>query len=205
MKKPIYWERAKKYLSQKDTKLSKIIQSHEGCLTTKSDPFYSLCKSIIGQQISVKAADSVWNKLTKKCKRISPKRINELKKTDLLICGLSRQKAEYLRVLSDNFLNKSFNVSRLKTMGDEEVIKYLCKNKGIGIWTAEMFLIFNQNRPNIFPEQDIGLLKAISKSYKIDYPPTAEQLRKFKKKWDPYCSVATWYLWRSIDPVPVKY
>ena len=205
MKKPIYWARAKKYLSEKDEKLSKIIENHEGYLTTRNNPFYSLCKSIVGQQISVQAADSVWSKLGKKCKRISAKRISKLKKTDLLECGLSRQKVEYLRVLSENFLNKSFNVSNLKTMNDEEAIKCLCTNKGIGTWTAEMFLMFNQNRPNIFPEQDIGLLKAISKNYKINYPPTKEQLKKFKKKWNPYCSVATWYLWRSIDPVSVKY
>tara|TARA_Y100001936_G_scaffold239431_1_gene272556 strand:- start:605 stop:1222 length:618 start_codon:yes stop_codon:yes gene_type:complete len=205
MKIPIYWTKAKQHLSKKDKRLSKIIQSHEGALSTRNNPFYSLCKSIVGQQISVQAADSVWSKLSKKCKRISPNRINELKKTELLQCGLSRQKVKYIRLLSKNFLNKKFSISKLKKMNDQDAIKYLCANKGIGVWTAEMFLMFNQNRPNIFPEQDIGLLKAISKNYKTDYPPTKEQLKRFKKKWEPYCSVATWYLWRSIDPVAVEY
>lgn len=205
MKTPNYWTKAKRYLSERDKKLSRIMQSHKGSLTTRSNAFYSLCKSIVGQQISVQAADSVWSKFSKKCKRVSPKRVNELKKSDLSQCGLSRQKVEYLKVLSENFLNKNFNIAKLKKLDDEDAIKYLCENKGIGVWTAEMFLMFNQNRPNIFPEQDIGLLKAISKNYKTNYPPTKEQLKRFKKKWSPYCSVATWYLWRSIDPVSVEY
>ena len=205
MKTPIYWLKAKKYLSEKDKELSRIIKTYEGFLSTRNDPFYSLCKSIVGQQISVQAANSVWNKLSDKCKTVSPENVNRLQRTDLLKCGLSRQKVEYIKVLSKNFLNKSFSVSKLKKLNDEDAIKYLCTNKGIGVWTAEMFLMFNQNRPNIFPEQDIGLLKAISKNYKTDYPPSKEELKRFKKKWDPYCSVATWYLWRSIDPVAVEY
>jgi DNA-3-methyladenine glycosylase II len=205
MIEPLYWLKAKKYLCKKDKRLSKIISSHDGHLSTKKDPFYSLCKSIVGQQISVQSADSVWRKLVKRCNRISPRNISKLGKQDLLDCGLSRQKSEYIKLLSLNFMNKNFKTSKLKNLEDEQAIAYLCINKGIGKWTAEMFLIFNQNRQNIFPIQDIGLLKAISKNYKTLYPPSETELEKFKKRWSPYCTVATWYMWRSIDPLPVEY
>ena len=205
MIEPLYWSKAKEYLCKKDKKLSEIISSHDGHLSTKKNPFYSLCKSIVGQQISVQSADSVWRKLVKRCSRISPRNINKLGKQDLLDCGLSRQKSEYIKLLSLNFMNKNFKTSKLKNLDDEQAIAYLCINKGIGKWTAEMFLIFNQNRQNIFPIQDIGLLKGISKNYSTFYPPSETELEKFKKRWSPYCSVATWYMWRSIDPLPVEY
>jgi len=205
MEQPSYWSEAKEYLSNKDKRLGKIISSHQGHLKSRKNPFFSLCKSIVGQQISVQSADSVWKRLVKKCKRISPKNIGSLAKQDILDCGLTKQKTEYIKLLSVNFLNNNFKASKLKNLDDEKAISYLCENKGIGRWTAEMFLIFNQNRQNLFPVHDIGLLKAISKNYMTTYPPSIKDLDKFKKRWSPYCSVATWYMWRSVDPVPVEY
>ena len=205
MKKPKYWSLAKKTLSKKDKVLKKVIKTYKGNLVSRSDPFFSLCKSIVGQQISVQAADSVWKKLSFKSKKIIPKNILKLSKRQLSSCGLSRQKIEYLKILSKKFHDKSIDIKELKKMNDEDAIKYLSQIKGIGRWTAEMFLFFNQLRPNIFPVQDIGLLKAISKNYKTKYPPSISKLSNLKKIWSPYATVATWYMWRSIDPVPVKY
>ena len=205
MKKPKYWSLAKKILSKKDKVLKKIIKTYRGNLVSRSDPFFSLCKSIVGQQISVQAADSVWKKLSFKSKKIIPINILKLSKRQLSSCGLSRQKIEYLKILSKKFHDKSIDIKKLKKMNDEDAIKYLSQIKGIGRWTAEMFLFFNQLRPNIFPVQDIGLLKAISKNYKTKYPPSISKLSNLKKTWSPYATVATWYMWRSIDPVPVKY
>ena len=205
MSKPKYWENAKKFFNKKDKTLSKIIKKYPSHLKSRKDPFFSLCKSIVGQQISVTAANSVWKKLESKSKKIAPKNILKLTTRQIASCGLSRQKILYLKILSKKFLNKELDVKKLRKMNDEDAIKYLTQVKGIGKWTAEMFLFFNQMRPNIFPVQDIGLLRAISINYKTKYPPSEKQLRDFKEKWSPYCTVATWYLWRSIDPVPVNY
>jgi DNA-3-methyladenine glycosylase II len=205
MPEPIYWKKAQKYLSIKDKKLSKIISQYKGHLKTRNNPFYSLCKAIVGQQISVQSADSVWKRFSNKCKRISPKNVESLTVQEIRDCGITRQKTEYIKLLSANFVNKNFKASELKNLNDEEAISYLCKNKGIGKWTAEMFLIFNQNRQNLFPIQDIGLLKGISQAYETPYPPSQKDLDKFRKKWSPFCTVATWYMWRSVDPVVVEY
>ena len=205
MSKPKYWDYGKEYLSKKDKILRNLIKKYKGSLKTRKDPFFSLCKSIVGQQISVQAATSVWNKLEMKAKKIVPKNINKLSTTQLSSCGLSRQKISYLKILSKKFINNELDIKKLKKMTDQEAIKYLVQVKGIGVWTAEMFLFFNQMRPDIFPLQDIGLLRAISINYKTAYPPSPMQLKKFKNKWSPYCTVATWYLWRSIDPEPVNY
>jgi DNA-3-methyladenine glycosylase II len=205
MKKPKYWSLAKKTLSKKDKVIKKIIATHSGSLVSRSDPFFSLCRSIIGQQISVQSADSVWKKFSHKAKKIIPKNILKLSKPQLSSCGLSRQKIEYLKILAKKFVDKSIDIKKLKKMDDEEAIKYLSEVKGIGRWTAEMFLFFNQLRPDIYPVQDIGLLKAISKNYKTAYPPPQKKIEELKKLWSPYATVATWYMWRSIDPVPVKY
>ena len=205
MKKPLYWKLAKKELGKKDKILKKIISSYDGILVSRSDPFFSLCKSIIGQQISVQSADSVWKKFSKKIKQIKPSNVLKARKKQLAKCGLSRQKIEYLKILAKKFKDKSIDIKKLKKMTDEDAIKYLTEVKGIGRWTAEMFLFFNQLRPDIFPVQDIGLLKAISKNYKTTYPPPINKINKLRKIWSPYATVATWYMWRSIDPVPVKY
>ena len=204
---PSYWYRAKKVLSKRDPVLKKIIKRYKkGFLTTRDKPFFSLCRTIVGQQISTRAADSIWAKFEKKCKKnITPKMILKLSSKNLKTAGLSRQKVSYLKNIAKNFNNKSFDVKKLKTMNDEESINYITKLKGLGVWSAEMFLMFNLNRPNIFPTKDIGLLRAISKNYKTSYPPSKIFLNKISKLHNGYRSVFTWYMWRSIDPTDVEY
>ena len=204
-KPPNYWHKAKKFLSKKDKKLAKIIDQYDGYLVSRDDPFYSLCRSIIGQQISVKAADSIWLKFEKIIKKIKPINLIKLPKAKLASIGLSRQKILYLKIIAKEFFNKTLDIKNLQKMSDDEAIKSLVRVKGIGVWTAQMFLIFNLKRSNIFPFSDIGLIKAISKNYKKEYPLKKEELDYFKNKWHPYSTVATWYMWRSIDPVPVEY
>ncbi len=204
-KPPHYWHKAKKFLSKKDKKLAKIINQYDGYLVSRDDPFYSLCRSIIGQQISVKAADSIWLKFEKIIKKIKPINLIKLPKAKLASIGLSRQKILYLKIIAKEFFNKTLDIKNLQKMSDDEAIKSLVRIKGIGVWTAQMFLIFNLKRSNIFPFSDIGLIKAISKNYKKEYPLKKEELDYFKNKWHPYSTVATWYMWRSIDPVPVEY
>ena len=204
---PVYWGRAKKILSKRDPVLRRIIKKYKkGFLTTRNDPFFSLCRTIVGQQISTKAADSIWSKFEKKCrKHIVPNRVLKLPSRSLKSAGLSRQKVKYLKNIAKNFKNKSFNVRELKKMQDEEAINYITKLKGLGIWSAEMFLMFNLNRRDIFPINDIGLLRAISKNYKTSYPPSKKFLNKISKLHAGYRTVFTWYMWRSIDPTDVEY
>ena len=204
---PVYWLKAKKKLSKKDPILRKIMKKYKrGFLTTRNNPFFSLCRTIIGQQISTKAADSIWSKFQKKCNnKINPKTILKISTRNLKSAGLSRQKVSYLKNISKSFKNKSFSVKDLKKMSDEEAINYITKLKGLGIWSAQMFLMFNLNRPDIFPTKDIGLIRAISKNYKTSYPPSEKFLNKISKLHLGYRSVFTWYMWRSIDPVDVEY
>ena len=204
-KPPHYWHQAKKFLSKKDKKLAKIINKYDGYLVSRNDPFYSLCRSIIGQQISVKAADSIWLKFEKIIKKIKPINLIKLSNAKLASIGLSRQKILYLKIIAKEFLNKTLDIKILQKMSDDEAIKSLVRIKGIGIWTAQMFLIFNLKRSNIFPFSDIGLIRAISRNYKKEYPLKKDELDYFKNKWHPYSTVATWYMWRSIDPVTVEY
>tara|TARA_B100000401_G_C52712350_1_gene674453 strand:- start:210 stop:836 length:627 start_codon:yes stop_codon:yes gene_type:complete len=206
-KKPKYWNKAKKYLSNKDKVIKALIkQFKDKTLTTRSDVFFSLCKSIIGQQISVAAADSVFKKFEKLCKgKIKPQTIKKLSFQRLKRCGLSRQKVKGIKELSTKFLNNSFKPKLIKSMNDEQAIIYLSSLRQIGRWSAEMILIFTYNRENIWPVQDIGLLRAISNNYKKKYLPPKSFVSKLKKRFSPYCSVATWYLWRSIDDEPVQY
>ena len=206
MKKPLFWEKAKKELIKSDEKLGKIIVNYPNdFLYSKSDPFYTISRSIVGQQISVKAAQAVWDKLEKKIKIVSPKNINELHFMSLKSCGLSRQKITYLKNLSIAFIKKEVNPNGWSNLSDEEIINELIKVKGIGRWTAEMFLIFNLCRPDIFPVDDIGLIKGICNCYNLDYPISKDRAIKLSKKWRPWRSVATWYFWRSLDPIPVEY
>ena len=206
-KKPKYWNNAVKYLSKKDPVMKKlIVQYKDKTLTTRKDIFYSLCKSIIGQQISVQAANSVFKKFEKACNgKINPKRINKLTSAKLRKCGLSRQKVKGIKELAVTFINKSFNPKKIQFMSDEEAIIYLSSLRQIGRWSAEMILLFTLNRPNIWPVQDIGLLRSISNNYKKKYFPPKKFVETLKKKFSPYCSVATWYLWRSIDDEPIQY
>jgi DNA-3-methyladenine glycosylase II len=206
-KPPAYWNKAKTYLSKKDKVLKYLIKNYKtGYLISRNNVFFSLCKSIIGQQISVAAANSVFLKFKKKCKgKINPKTINSLNFQSLKACGLSRQKVMGIKDLAKKYLNKSFNPNLIKTMSDEEAIEYLSELRQIGKWSAEMILLFTFNRPNIWPTQDIGLLRAISNNYKKKYFPPKIFVNKLYKKFSPYCSVATWYLWRSIDDEPIQY
>ena len=204
---PTYWYKAKKILSKRDFVLRKIIKKYrEGFLTTRNNPFFSLCRTIVGQQISTKAADSIWARFEKKCKKnIKPKIILKISSRNLKSVGLSRQKISYLKNIAKAFINKSFDVKKLKKMNDIDAINYITKLKGLGVWSAEMFLMFNLNRPNIFPLKDIGLLRAISKNYKTTYPPSKKFLEKISKIHYGYRTVFTWYMWRSIDPSDVEY
>jgi DNA-3-methyladenine glycosylase II len=204
---PFYWHKAKKILSKRDPILRKIINKfNKGFLTTRKDPFFSLCRTIVGQQISTKAADSIWLRFEEKCKKkIIPETILKLPSRSLKRAGLSRQKVSYLKNIAKSFKNKSFNIRDLKKMDDDLAIDYITKLKGLGIWSAQMFLMFNLNRPDIFPTKDIGLIRAISKNYKTSYPPSERFLNKISKMHLGYRSVLTWYMWRSIDPVDVEY
>lgn len=205
-KKPSFWSLAKKELKKNDKKLGKIIDSYsEDFLFSKSDPFLTLARSIVGQQISVKAAQSIWDKLVIKVEKINPIRIRGTHSNTLKSVGLSRQKVLYLKNLSGAFINNQLKISSWNKMNDEEIIIELVKIKGIGRWTAEMFLIFNMCRADIFPLDDIGMIKAICKIYNLNYPISKKILIKIGDKWRPYRTVATWYLWRSLDPIPVEY
>ena len=204
---PAYWNKAKKILSKQDKVMKKLISRYkDGSLITRNDIFYSLCKSIIGQQISVAAADSVFLKFKKKCKgKINAKTVGKLSFISIKSCGLSRQKVRGIKDLAKKIINNNFRPYLIKKMNDEEAIVYLSKLRQIGRWSAEMILLFTFNRSNIWPLQDIGLLRAISNNYKKKYFPPKSFLKKLNKKFTPYCSVATWYLWRSIDDEPIQY
>ena len=209
-KAPAYWSKAKRYLSKRDKVISRLIQNYkspsETILTSRKDIFFSLCKSIIGQQISVSAANSVFLRFKKKCdNRISVKRVAKLSFSQIKSCGLSRQKVLGIQSLAKQILNKTFKPKLINTMNDEEAIQYLSSLKQIGRWSAEMILLFTYNRSDIWPIQDIGLLRAISKNYKKKYLPPDKFVYLLKKRFSPYCSVATWYLWRSIDDQPIQY
>tara|TARA_Y100000816_G_C26072702_1_gene564403 strand:+ start:771 stop:1394 length:624 start_codon:yes stop_codon:yes gene_type:complete len=207
MRKPNYWNKAKLILSKKDKVMKKLINNYkDGALISRNDVFFSLCKSIIGQQISVAAANSVFSKFERKCKgKINAKNVNKLSASTLKKCGLSRQKVKGLKELAKKVINKQFKPHLIKNMNDEEAILYLSELRQIGRWSAEMILLFTFNRSNIWPLQDIGLLRAISNNYNKKYFPPKKFLNKLYKKFSPYCSVATWYLWRSIDNEPIQY
>ena len=206
-KKPKYWDKAKRNLSKKDKIMKKLISRYkDNSLVTRNDIFFSLCKSIIGQQISVAAANSVFLKFKKKCgNKISAKVVNKLSSYSLKSCGLSRQKVKGIKDLAKKTINKTFKPNLIKKMSDEEAIDYLSNLRQISRWSAEMILLFTYNRSNIWPLQDIGLLRAISNNYNKNYFPPKKFLDKLYKKFTPYCSVATWYLWRSIDDEPIQY
>ena len=206
MKKPVFWDTAKKDLIRKDKSLGKIIKNYPGdFLFTKSDPFYTLARSIVGQQISVSAAQAVWDRFEKKVKIVKPQEVMKLHYMKLKACGLSKQKITYLKSLSRAFIEKTIQPGNWSSLENETIIEELTKIKGIGRWTAEMFLIFNLCRPDIFPADDLGLIKGICNCYNIKYPIKRDHAIKLSRKWQPWRSVATWYFWRSLDPIPVEY
>ena len=206
MKPPSYWHKGKKYLTKRDKVMARLIKSHKGHLTTRNDVFFSLCKSIIGQQISVAAASAIFLRFNKACKKkIKPSIVSKLSTNKIKACGLSKQKAKGIKCLANDILSKKFDPKKIKKMHDEEAIEYLSQLKQIGRWSAEMILMFTFNRPNIWPVLDLGLQKAISKNYKKKYLPPRSFVEKLHKKFSPMCTIAVWYLWRSIDNDPIQY
>ena len=197
------WEVATKELSRNDPVIMKIIKLYSGDkMQLKNNAFLTLVRSVVGQQISVKAADSVWRNLEELCRdSIEPERIKSFSEDELRSAGLSRSKANYIQnIAKSDILEVNWD-----NLDDEEAINLLCKIKGIGRWTAEMFLIFHLARPNILPLGDIGLIKAIELNYNNGEKMSKEELEAYGQKWSPWCTVATWYLWRSLDPIPVNY
>ena len=204
--KPKYWNKGKIYLSNKDKVLKKLIQTYRNeYLNLNSNYFHSLINSIIGQQISVSAADSMKTKFFKLKRNITPQTVTKLRTTDLRKCGLSRQKILYIRNISKFFLQNKKFINNINKSSEEEIYNNLIEIKGVGNWTIHMFLMFSYGSSNIFPTGDLGFLKAISKLYKVQLPISETKLKFLYKKWSPYSSQATWYLWRSLDPIPVNY
>ena len=204
--KPKYWNKGKIYLSNKDKVLKKLIQTYKNeYLNLNSNYFHSLINSIIGQQISVSAADSMKTKFFKLKRNITPQTVSKLRTTDLRKCGLSRQKILYIRNISKFFLQNKKFIKNINKSSEEEIYNNLIEIKGVGNWTIHMFLMFSYGSSNIFPTGDLGFLKAISKFYKVKLPISERKLKLLYKKWSPYSSQATWYLWRSLDPIPVNY
>ena len=203
---PKYWNKGKIHLSNKDKVLKKLIQTYRNeYLNLNSNYFHSLINSIIGQQISVSAADSMKTNFFKLKRNLTPRTVSKLRTADLRKCGLSRQKILYIRNISKFFLqNKSF-IKNINKSSEEEIYNNLIEIKGVGNWTIHMFLMFSYGSSNIFPIGDLGFLKAISKLYKVQLPISERKLKLLYKKWSPYSSQATWYLWRSLDPIPVNY
>ena len=203
---PEYWDEARKYLTKRDRVMKRLIpQFGTACLQSRGDAFTTLARSIVGQQISVKAAQSVWDRFAALPKRMTPANVLKLKVDDMRQAGLSARKIEYLVDLALHFDSGAIHVDSWKAMDDEEIIAELVGIRGIGRWTAEMFLIFHLMRPNVLPLDDIGLINGISRNYFSGDPVSRSDAREVAAAWDPFCSVATWYIWRSLDPLPVEY
>jgi DNA-3-methyladenine glycosylase II len=206
MSVPGYWPEAILYLSKRDPVMKKIIRAYAGeSLTSRGDVFFTIARSIAGQQISVKAADSVWKRVEAALPGIAPKHFLSKSVAELRACGLSQRKAEYLHHLSEFFLKEKKRIKTWDALDDETLIKELIHLRGIGRWTAEMMLIFHFMRADVFPVDDIGVLKGIEKNYPVKQPVSKAEATALAEQWRPWRTVATWYLWRSLDPVPVEY
>jgi len=212
MIKPHYWDDATRHLASGDPVLAALIAASPGLhLTRRGDPFTTLARAIVGQQISVKAAQSIWERLVDACGNagppptLDPARARRKRVATLRAVGLSQRKAEYIRDLAQHFVSARLDPRTWPALDDEALIEALVDVKGIGRWTAEMFLMFHEMRADVLPVDDLGLQKAIALHYFNGERPTLAVLRAFGEKWRPYRSVATWYLWRSLDPVPVEY
>jgi DNA-3-methyladenine glycosylase II len=204
--RPDFWLRAKRSLARRDAVLAAIMRRHPGvALARRGEPFATLARAIVGQQISVKAAQSVWDRLAARVAPMTPERLLGRPRAELRACGLSDRKVEYLADLARRFAEGAIHVARWPQMSDEEVIAELVQVRGIGRWTAEMFLIFNLLRPDVYPLDDLGLQRAIRLSYFRGRSVSLARMRRLGEAWAPWRTVATWYLWRSLDPVPVEY
>ena len=203
---PAYWSDAKTHLSKKDRVLRKLITTYPDAeLDTRGDAFQTLARSIVGQQISVKAAQSVWNRFAQAAGTMTPATVVSLPAQTMRACGLSGQKVLYVKDLARHFEEGLVKPRRWNRMDDEAVIDDLVRVKGVGRWSAEMFLMFRLMRPNILPVGDLGLQRAMERLYNDGDPLTRDEMRAIGKPWQPWSSVATWYLWRSLDPVTVVY
>jgi len=203
---PRYWKQATRELSERDAVIRGIAARSPGLrLRSRGDAFNTIARSIVGQQISVKAAASVWAKLSASIPSIEPAIIYAHDAEALRACGLSRSKVVYIKDLARHFVENLFDIKLWAQMSDDELISDLVQVHGIGRWTAEMFLIFHMLRPNVLPLGDIGLQRAMNLHYNKGKPLTERRIRTISKVWSPWCSVATWYLWRSLDPIPVEY
>jgi DNA-3-methyladenine glycosylase II len=203
---PRYWGEATAVLATRDTVLAELIAAHAGArLRRRSDAFTALARAIVGQQISVQAAAGVWSRLTALVAQVAPAQFAAASATALRECGLSRQKAAYLLDLAVHFQSGALQPARWRRLDDEQVIDELTRVKGIGRWTAEMFLIFHLLRPDVLPVADIGLQRAIGRHYNRGRPVSEARLRRIAATWAPWRTVATWYLWRSLDPIAVEY
>ena len=204
--KPDFWDEACKHLMKKDRVMKRLIpQCKDAALESRGDAFVTLARSIVGQQISVKAAQTVWDRFALLPKGMTPSNVLRLKVDDMRAAGLSARKVEYLVDLALHFDDQRLRVDTWAGLGDEEIIGELVAIRGIGRWTAEMFLIFHLMRPNVLPLDDVGLINGISRSYFSGEMVSRSDAREVAAAWAPYCSVATWYIWRSLDPVPVAY
>ena len=204
--KPVYWDEACKHLAKKDRVMRRLIpQFGDVCLESRGDAFITLARSIVGQQISVKAAQSVWERFAALTKTLTPAGVLKLKVDDMRAAGLSARKVEYLVDLALHFSNGTVHTRQWAEMDDVAIIDELVAIRGIGRWTAEMFLIFYLLRPNVLPLDDVGLINGISHNYFSGEAVSRSDAREVAQAWQPYSTVATWYIWRSLDPVPVEY
>ena len=203
---PDYWNEACTALAKRDKVMRKLIKDYpEAQLRTRGDPFQTLARAIVGQQISVKAAQSVWNKTVAVVGTINPNNMLAATPEDLRAAGNSRQKIAYMQDLAAHFADGRIKPKRWHDMADDDVIAELVEVKGIGIWTAEMFLIFYLMRPNIWPIDDIGVIRAVEKHYHEGDRLEKAEVQWYFERFSPWCTVATWYLWCSLDPIPVAY
>jgi DNA-3-methyladenine glycosylase II len=203
---PVYWQEACRHLMKRDRVMKKLIPLHSGVsLQSRGDAFVTLARSIVGQQISVKAAQSVWDRFAVLPKKMLPAQVLKLKVDDMRAAGLSARKVEYLVDLALHFANDQVHVNAWADMDDEAIIAELVAIRGIGRWTAEMFLIFHLMRPIVLRLDDVGLQNGISRCYFSGEPVSRSEIREVAASWAPFCSVATWYIWRSLDPAPVAY
>jgi len=199
---PAYWPEAKAHLARRDKVLRKLIRAYPNAeLGMRGDAFQTLCRSIVGQQISVKAAQSIWARFGEAAGKMEAARVAEMPVEVLRGCGLSGQKALYVKDLALHFHTGLVKPRRWARMDDEAIIEDLVRVKGIGRWSVEMFLIFHLMRPNVLPVDDLGLRRAMERAYNDGEPLTKAEMRELGARWAPWCSVATWYLWRSLDPV----
>jgi DNA-3-methyladenine glycosylase II len=204
---PAYWPEACAHLMKKDRVMRKLIPKFgEDCLRSRGEPFVTLARSVVGQQISVQAAQTIWDRFAKLAKgKLLPAKVLKFKVDDMRACGLSARKIEYLVDLALHFDSGALHVKQWEGMEDEAIITELVAIRGIGRWTAEMFLIFHLMRPNVLPLDDIGMLRGISENYFSGESVSRSEAKEVAAGWAPYRSVAVWYLWRSLDPLPVEY